>query len=131
MIAAGASAHPAANFCNNLSINGYNDWYLPAKDELEILYRYLKPTTGTNNTSSGANTSSVPTTGNYTSGSPAQTSATIFRTGNSEAFVSNYYWASTEYSSTSGWIQNFISGVQGSSNKTSTRYVRGVRRIAI
>lgn len=131
MIAAGASAHPAANFCNNLSINGYNDWYLPAKDELEILYRYLKPTTDANNTSSGANTSSVPTTSNYTSGSPAQTSVTIFRTDNSEAFASNYYWASTEYSSTNGWIQTFNNGTQTSTSKTGTLYVRGVRRIAI
>ena len=133
MIAAGASAHPAANFCNNLSINGYNDWYLPAKDELEILYRYLKPTTDANDTSSGANTSSVPTTSNYTSGSPAQTSVTIFRTGNSEAFVtSNYYWTSTEQSSTNGWIQNFSNGGQGNfGNKTYAFYVRGVRRIAI
>lgn len=132
MIAAGASAHPAANFCNNLSINGYNDWYLPAKDELEILYRYLKPTTNANDTGSGANTSSVPTTSNYTSGSPAQTSVTIFRAGNSEAFVSNYYWSSTEYSSTIGWTQRFTDGTQYYNLfKTTTFYVRGVRRIAI
>jgi len=132
MIAAGASAHPAANFCNNLNINGYDDWYLPAKGELEILYRYLKPTTDANSTSSGANTSSVPTTGNYTSGSPAQTSATIFRTGNSEAFTSNYYWSSTEYSSTYGWLQSFSDGNQTYTTKTnSALYVRGVRRIAI
>ena len=131
MIAAGASAHPAANFCNNLSINGHNDWYLPAKDELEILYRYLKPTTNSNNTGSGANTSSVPTTSNYTSKSPAQTSVTIFRTGNSEAFDQNYYWASTEYSSTNGWRQTFTIGSQNFNGKTATSYVRGVRRIAI
>lgn len=131
MIAAGASAHPAANFCNNLSINGYNDWYLPSKDELEILYRYLKPTTGNNSTGSGANTSSVPTTGNYASGSPARTSVTIFRTGNSEAFVSNYYWSSTEYLSTGGWSQDFSNGFQLNSTKANTFYVRGVRRIAI
>lgn len=132
MIAAGASAHPAANFCNNLSINGYDDWYLPAKDELEILYRYLKPTINANNTSSGANTSSVPTTGNYTSGSPAQTSVTIFKTGNSEVFItSSPYWSSTEYSSSNGWIQFFTSGDQVNVNKTNTGRVRGVRRIAI
>lgn len=131
MISAGASAHPAANFCNNLSINGYDDWYLPAKDELEILYRYLKPTTSANNTSSGANTSSVPTTGSYTSGSPAQTSVTIFRTGNSEAFISNYHWSSTEYSSKYGWFQDFSDGNQFGYFKSSAYYVRGVRRIAI
>jgi hypothetical protein len=38
MITAGASAHPAANFCNSLTIGGNNDWYLPAKDELDLLY---------------------------------------------------------------------------------------------
>ena len=131
MIAAGASAHPAANFCNNLNINGYDDWYLPSKDELEILYRYLKPTTDGNHTSSGANTSAVPATSNYTSGSPAQTSVTIFRTGNSEAFIASTYWSSTEYSSALGWIRYFLDGIQTSNPKTITRYVRGVRRIAI
>ena len=75
MIAAGAAAHPAASFCNSLTINGYNDWYLPAKDELEILYRAFKPTTQQNNTSFGTNTSSVPPRTNYTGSDPAQTSS--------------------------------------------------------
>lgn len=131
MIAAGASAHPAANFCNNLTINGYNDWYLPAKDELEILYRYLKPTTDANSTGFGANSSSVPAKGNYTTSNPAQTSVTIFRTGNSEGFASDYYWASTESSLAYGCDQGFNTGAQLLGYKTDTYYVRGVRRIAI
>lgn len=131
MIAAGASAHPAANFCNNLSINGYNDWYLPAKDELEILYRYLKPTTHSNLTNSGANTSSVPATGNYTSGSPAQTSVTIFRTGNGEDFAPSLYLSSTEFSSVNCWNHFFLNGEQSGVSKINTSRVRAVRRIAI
>lgn len=132
MIAAGASSHPAARFCDNLTINGYTDWYLPSKDELEICYRYLKPTNNTNTTSSGTNNSSIPAGAQYTSTNPAQTSVAIFQTGNSEAFSStNYYWSSTEYSALNSWFQVFNSGDQGYLTKTGNCYVRAVRRVAI
>ncbi|MEL3888962.1 DUF1566 domain-containing protein [Ferrovibrio sp. MS7] len=36
----GASAHPAAAYCANLSSGGFQDWYLPAKDELNLLFSY-------------------------------------------------------------------------------------------
>ncbi len=29
--------HDAAIFCNDLTIGGYDDWYLPAKDELAVM----------------------------------------------------------------------------------------------
>lgn len=133
MIAAGASAHPAANFCDGLSINGYNDWYLPARDELEICYRYLKPGTQTNNTSSqGVNNSSSPTGAAYTSGNPAQTIAAIFKTGNSEAFSESTYWSSSDSGPTTSWSQGFINGTQSNINTKSNSYnVRAVRRVAI
>lgn len=37
------SSHPAFEFCDNLILNGYNDWHLPSRDELEIVYFYLRP----------------------------------------------------------------------------------------
>lgn len=42
------SNHPAASFCKGLAIGGFTDWYLPARDELELMYRNLKPN-ATNN----------------------------------------------------------------------------------
>jgi hypothetical protein len=38
------ASHPAAQFCEGLSIGGYSDWYLPARYELDIAYDNLKPT---------------------------------------------------------------------------------------
>jgi hypothetical protein len=74
------ASHPAAQFCEGLTIGGYTDWYMPAKNELEVCYYNLKPTTQNNNTSSGINANAVPArASNYTTGTPAQTSATAFR----------------------------------------------------
>lgn len=133
MIAAGAAAHPAANFCKGLSIGGYTDWALPAKDQLELLYRQIKPDATANDTSSGANPSSDPVGANYTSGSPVQTSVLAFRIGGSEAFPNNkHYWASTETSVSTNWRQMFSSGSQtASGSKLGHANVRAVRMVKI
>jgi hypothetical protein len=133
--AALGASYQAAVFCEGLTIGGYSDWYLPAKNELEVLYYFLKPTTDNNNTSTGSNANAVspePISTNYTSGSPAQTSAGIgFRTGETNAFDSDYYWSSTENNATSAWFQTFTNGDQDPTNKSSIRYVRAVRRIPV
>lgn len=131
MIAAGAASHPAANFCNGLTIGGFSDWYLPATNELEICYYNLKPSTASNNTSSGINTNAVPSRGSfYTSGVPGQTVATDFQTGNTEAFPTEYHWDSTEISATNARRQSFNNGIQNSAGKTISLHVRAVRRVA-
>lgn len=126
------ASHPAAQFCEGLTIGGFSDWYMPAKNELEVCYYNLKPTTTSNSTSSGTNTNAVPSRGsNYTSGTPAQTSATDFQTGNTQAFASDAYWSSTEDSATSAWYQLFLIGSQASANKTLNARVRAIRRVAL
>ena len=42
------ASHPAAQFCEGLTIGGFSDWYMPANNELEICYYNLKPTTQAN-----------------------------------------------------------------------------------
>src|SRR5690606_36534493 len=57
--------HPAAQHCLSYNGGGYNDWYMPARLELEICYRYLKPGTQMNSTV-GPNPYSVPPISGYT-----------------------------------------------------------------
>jgi len=126
--------HPAAQYCESLSIGGYTDWYLPARNELEICYYNLTPFSDTNSTSSGINPNAVPPrASNYTSANPPQTSATIFRAGQSQAFAGSIYWTSTQADTTDGFYQEFFSGFQNQRLKTSGSgtYVRAVRRIPI
>jgi hypothetical protein len=132
--------YQAAVFCNNLNnaggLNGYTDWYLPSKNELEVLYYFLKPTTEANfnyfNSGSNANAvSPEPINTSYTEGSPAQTSAVGFRTGEANAFVNNAYWSSTELNANEGWGQGFHNGAQSGVNKGGPTNVRAVRRIAV
>jgi hypothetical protein len=135
MVADGNSTvYPAAHFCNNLSLGGFSDWYMPAKNELEVCYFNLKPTTTNNNTSSGINPNAVPArASNYTTGNPAQTSAAAFQSGGSEAFAAVFYWASTEFSAANARAQGFGSGYQSYAGrpKNGSYHVRAVRRLAV
>jgi hypothetical protein len=160
MVAADTSTvYPAAHFCNDLSIGGYSDWYLPARDELELIWSNLKPVTNNNYTTTdrptgatpdyknlgslgdtanthGLNNNSDPQGVAYTTTVPGQTSVAAFQSGGAEAmtFGSNVYWSSTEYSTTSAWLQRYSTsfpGFQGNANKVSSNYVRAVRRSII
>jgi hypothetical protein len=124
--------HPAAQFCEGLSIGGYTDWYLPARYELDIAYQNLKPTTDSNLTSFGINPYSVPErTVNRTSGDPSQTSIAAFQSGGAEAFVDANHWSSTENSSTDAWRLRFTDGRQDGDGKNLVNRVRAFRKLAL
>ena len=133
MVADGsATVYPAAHFCNDLSTAGQTDWHMPAKNELDVCYFNLKPTTGNNNTSAGINPNAVPArASNYTSGNPAQTSAAVFQSGGSEAFFTASYWSSTEFSAGYGLAQGTANGFQNGYGKVGSYRVRAIRRIAV
>jgi hypothetical protein len=132
MVTAGITDHPAANFCVNLSIGGFTDWYLPARYELDIAYENLKPTTTNNGTNWGINPYSVPErTVNRTAGDPAQTSVSAFQSTGAEPFGADSHWSSTEFSSTNAWVLDFPNGVQPTSTKTGIPRVRAFRKFAL
>jgi hypothetical protein len=128
------ASHPAAQFCEGLTIGGFSDWYMPALNELEVCYYNLKPSGTSNSTTSGTNTNAVPSRGsNYTSGTPAQTSVAAFQSlGGTENFATGFHLASTENSATNAWGQNFSQGAQASVSKSSVDFrVRAIRRVAV
>jgi hypothetical protein len=133
-LAALGADYQAAIFCEDLTIGGYTDWYLPALNELEVLYYYLKPSTTANDTAVGSNANAVspePISTNYTSGSPAQTISGIgFRLGETNAIRQSQYWTSTQLNINFAWQQEFDSGGQNVSTKDNTSiWVRAVRRV--
>jgi hypothetical protein len=132
MVTAGIASHPAAQFCVNLSIGGFSDWYLPARYELDIAYENLKPTTTSNSTSWGINPYSVPErTVNRTAGDPAQTSVSAFQSTGAEPFVAVFHWSSTEGGGASAWELVFSSGDQFNDTKANLFRVRAFRKLAL
>lgn len=136
-----SSTYPAAKYCYDLSLNGYTDWYLPARWEMEIAYYNLKPTTAANSTAIGTNDYSVPKrTTNYTTTVPGQTSVTAFQDGGSEYFVWTtlsdptdiyLYWTSTT-TGDPAIVANFYDGLRYTALKITKEYfVRPFRRVAI
>ncbi|BBH11773.1 hypothetical protein CH06BL_10210 [Chromobacterium haemolyticum] len=122
-----------ASLIARLDINGLRDWYLPGRDELEMCFRYLKPTSDENYCAfrDGENASSIPVGYPYTKHEPAQTAVDAFIAGGAEAFDPGWYWSSTQYSRYLAYVQSFWNGLQLSYDKTSTLRARAVRRVLI
>ena len=127
-----SSNYAAATFTKGLSVGGYSDWYLPAKNELEVCYYNLKPTVNSNQPysshglSSGVNANAVPARSSPypaavqqpppktdpTYFNPSQTSASAFQwrgpgyTQGTEIFSpNNFYWSSSMYDYSTTWAQ--------------------------
>jgi hypothetical protein len=132
MVTAGIANHPAAQFCVNLNIGGYTDWYLPSRLEMDIAYYNLKPSTGANSTSFGTNAYAVPRrNSNYTSSAPGQTLIALFAASGQQAFEADGHWTSSENTSGSGWTSEFNNGANASFTKTGLTRVRAFRRITL
>jgi len=161
MVAAGTSTvYPAAHFCNSLSIAGKTDWYLPARDELELCWRNLKPyindnytaarpvnatpnymnlgAYGDTSTGQGVSNNTSPAGAAHTASVPAQIPAGKgFVYNESEAFRygTSYYMSSTEHSDTGVWLQYWHAtypGYQSAGFKADTYCsARAVRRSII
>ena len=127
-----ASAGSAlAKWARALRLGGFDDWYLPSRDELELCYRHLKPGTEENYVwRSGDNPSSVPAGYPYTTTDPAQTTIEAFRIGGAEAFDENWYWTSTQSADEAefAWYQRFLTGGQLTDPQDVELRARAVRR---
>src|SRR5690554_4506774 len=91
----------AARICNELQVTEggktYGDWYLPSKEELNLMYQ---------------NKATIDATAGVNGGS---------------GFASAAYWSSTEYSSHGAWGQYFDFGSQYLYYKDITSCVRAIR----
>lgn len=112
-----------------LAIGGYNDWAIPARDQQELQYRNLKPTSRENYcwNRDGDNPNSQPIGLLYTPESPTKTTVGAFREGGSEAFQPTWYWSSSQRSADDAFSMTFVDGNQGIGGKGSELRVRPVR----
>jgi hypothetical protein len=133
--AMGEAGSALAQWARELDIDGHVDWYIPSRDELEVIYRNLKPTVEENTSyyRSGDNPSSVPTGYPYTANLPAQAAPDAFKAGGPEALEDEWYWSSTQHAAdpSIAWGQLFSYGIQVISPKSYEGRARAVRRLPI
>lgn len=90
----------AAEYCNGLSAHGFDDWYLPAQDELNVLFI---------NKNAGALNGT-------------------FDDDDESSFPIAFYWSSSEHNSSNGRRQRFWGNSQGGNGKSFNLSVRCVRK---
>ena len=98
------TAGTAADICANLTLGGYSDWFLPSKDELNLMWTNLADSDG-----DGVNNG-------------------VTDPNNIGGFASSLYWSSSEYANDVAWGQYFSIGFQNYNfNKSGFYFVRAVR----
>ena len=93
----------AADICSNLSIGGYSDWYLPSKDELNLIWENLADSDGDGNNIGMSDSNNLG------------------------GLDRNHYWSSSQIDNYSAWQQTFSDGNQSDCDKGSLRLVRAIR----
>ncbi|MGE6473407.1 hypothetical protein [Serratia proteamaculans] len=112
-----------------LSIDGFTDWAIPARDVQELQYRHFKPTTEENwaGRRDGDNPNSVPVGQLYSENDPLQTVHTNFQEDGAEAFRDTWYWSSSQRSAYFAFTMYFDDGLQGYLAKFTELRARPVR----
>jgi hypothetical protein len=111
--------YPGVYFCDQLNVNGFSNWYLPAKNELNFMLR-------NSNYCSADNAGPEPLyCARATSTSPIIGGFSIVDSGG-DAPIN--YMSSTEEDTASFWAQDFSNGAQATSTKASTFLFRCIRR---
>lgn len=108
--------------------------YIPARDELDAIYRAFKPGTDDNwGYRSGDNPSSVPPGYPHEPQNPAQCAIEDHHTGGAEAIPEEWVWSSTQHASDDAfaWCQHFSYGHQNDYRKGSEFEVVLVRSVII
>jgi hypothetical protein len=94
----------AALAATGYELSGYDDWFLPSKDELNLMWTNLADSDGDSSNSGPADPNNVG------------------------GFASDYYWSSSQTYSPSAWAQGFDDGYQyANGSKNVTLRVRAVR----
>jgi len=122
-----------ARFVRESRHSDLDDWSIPARDQLELMYRYLKPGELENCCSfrDGDNPAALPPTHPYEPDAPAQTVDELFQEDGAEALESRWYWSSTQFSPVYAYGQDFAIGYQNYGRKDNEARVRPVRRMKI
>jgi hypothetical protein len=145
------SSTPIAN-PSGIGIHGFNDWYIPARNELVYLYRQLKPSTEQNRVADNDATVALPNADPplpvWTAEDPTMTTVELFQGLNSPHILGNEtctnaaHWSTTQrdaekarrISFGSGWDDNRDNKDQGCSGRairsTSTQPITTLETFA-